>query len=369
MPTVLSIAAVEHLRKVANDDQLLSIPLKDYEQCGLQSLRQYVSRPSTTPKAEDHGNMMLDSDPAATTEQPPLENTPLEAKMFLRIVKRRLAKHRLQSVAPAVGRRAKVHQIAVAIASAETYQDETMRSQLPLGAVVPDSVALLSLVGTDPQWLRENVLIHDERPCLMYSMPATGIQDCDEALSLHKAIEHLMSAGAVHISETRCAMPDECVAATRAMLEAGCLPQRPADDGGVEYQITSHGIASLRASTELDEGKKVFEPRSDLAIEDRTPLEMMVSLIDQGWTWRRLPDKKGGQIGIASVLRGRRRLAPNILYDGDLSTSVFAMLVFDRCFVRERRACDPSRPKGESLHRLTGWKSIRSSPSASRSES
>ena len=116
---------------------------------------------------------------------------------------------------------------------------------------------------------------HNQGSALLH---INGFGDDYDMSLISEVLEAILRQDCQHITESDAKVP------ILAALEAhGFVEQCP------KLRLTDLGSERVEFTSSLSDPELVFEPRSELPLEDRTPFEMLVMLQDAGWEWRKLP--------------------------------------------------------------------------------
>jgi hypothetical protein len=82
------------------------------------------------------------------------------------------------------------------------------------------------------------------------------------------------------------------------------------------WQCTQDGLTAIRPNASISAGRPCFEPRTFIPLQDRTPFELLVGLLDAGMQWRALPvsGPQRAALPVATIEDGK--IKPEMLYTG-----------------------------------------------------
>ena len=232
----------------------------------------------------------------------------VEERVYFRVIHTNPSQQHLQERTAAAGQ--KIHHSKLAVALVPDVVASAGDGGLPLVQTMPDvdrqSVAVLDFLGNDVAWLRQNVRVHKQESQLFYAVDDASVADKVVGSQL---IDALFMRGA--LPGTSNFMPSSAASVEFLQLlggmVAGGLVRAVRQIEGLElgqdpdtlWQLTHRGMKAIVVGSRMRPGVSAFEPRA-LALQSLNPFELVVTLLDRGWIWKRLP----------SSPKARRQLLP-----------------------------------------------------------
>ena len=121
--------------------------------------------------------------------------------------------------------------------------------------------------------------------------------DHNLAEDIHAAIKSLYQAGACPHTAVVDTTGDPELEPWKTLLESGFVQRFK---GGL--QISERGRQSLQVNVAVRTKQPVFAIRQHLALEDRTPFELALTLRERGFTWRPMPSQKQVRVSLVHTI-------------------------------------------------------------------
>lgn len=304
---VLGYAATEHFREIAKSDAIFSMPLMNPLATGpkLAGLRQHLSTSNACADAAETG-FDLDTDGDVATGDLPCGDDII----FFRIVHKKPNQQKLQKRPTAAGKRFGQGDVAIQVLDVAESAAGGDAVTLSVGRIEAEKSVILSGFGADVAWLRKKVFEHAEMSHLTYSFRGVDLAGPECALASRIADGLLQEAA---FPGSKKVWRDEpTLRMTLCKLEEiGYVKQI---EGA--WQCTQDGLTAIRPNASISAGRPCFEPRTFIPLQDRTPFELLVGLLDAGMQWRALPvsGPQRAALPVATIEDGK--IKPEMLYTG-----------------------------------------------------
>ena len=224
--------------------------------------------------------------------------------MFFKIIHKRPSKQKRQARPQAAGGNLRSDMMCIAVAECTEAEDGRLRYDISgKGGVLPtDNVALLSYLHADSMWLRDRLHGHQDTHALECRLEGYTVQGCHLEFWQITMDGLLASMAAMADGGTRASHGGY---STENPIQQELLQKlhnhgfvkfkdEPGDPTGAEgcWQLTKHGLRSLRYECYIGDGVRLLDPRTSRPIADQTVWELVVSLLDRGWLWNPLPKER-----------------------------------------------------------------------------
>ena len=237
LDSVMNKAATDHLRFFSEVNDLYSYrldPTSPDHKPLINSLRSHMQQPVAKVKPVDMGDFEMGDDECAGQDV-----VDEGAVVAFKVVAAKPSEKRVQSRGVFVGRKIANTQIAISLANMRTTETGQQMSEVDLGMLDQQKIALVSLQGSTDSWLRENLLVHRDadvdRMSLSYSLKGPKFEDIEPGL-LHSVIDGILTALAYHGTDKHF-IADEHMVPTLLQLEESGLVCRVEGIAASAWQV------------------------------------------------------------------------------------------------------------------------------------
>ena len=237
-----------------------------------------------------------------------------DKRLYFEVVHKRPSQQKRQSTPAAAGSRIAAHDFAVSFVTVHTDLGSPPELNIAgsvSGGALTQNLALISYLGSDVDWLRENLMEHkligSPRCCLQRDHGVESsipLQQAEELLKLR--LDSLVQSRSVFATS-------EESEEFELLLQHGLVERV---DGGLsnEYLLSQHVLSRLRFTAPLDKGVPILKRGSAEPIEDQSMWLQVNALLDAGWEWQPLPNKQEQRLKLPYYNSATQ--APLIFYTG-----------------------------------------------------
>jgi hypothetical protein len=311
---VLSRAALEHFRAVLQESSIYSLPrsfggesrpaVLSLESALARRLVEGVPSATLTLDVEDEGDLrMQSSDP--------------DERVYFRVVHANPSKQVVPARPAAAGRRLKAHEMAVAVVRpSATSASESVEVDVDLGHVSSDSLAVLSCLGSDPHWLRLHFFAHETAKSVSYYLLDWDYSEYPEKKLISHVLDSFLVQGAFPDGGGYYTCDEPGMGDVMGRLKAdGVIVEVQAPGlSHTSWQLSPAGFSRTKISSGISEGSTFMEPRKHLPLCDQTEYELLATLLDDGWQWKRLPNASAARLALPPFDLASGSDEPKIFY-------------------------------------------------------
>ena len=287
LEAVLNRAATEHLRQQCEVNSVYSIAIQEHDPTpalGVTALRTHLQRPMASREPE-LGNFELDVEADDSALRSKLR--PSSGRVSFRIIDTKPSGKKTQTRGVAAGRKAEHHQIAIALTKIHKREDGREYSEMNVGCVAEQQIALVTLQGQTHVWLRENMMVHKEA-CgggehnLMYSITNFETRSHAESLLLSEVLGGLVREVAYN-GTARTFTPREEALPLLCKLEEVGLVCRAGDGASDSWQLMAAAMNKMVLHRNMCAGELFLRtPSISKPLADCTTYELCMLLLDRG---------------------------------------------------------------------------------------
>lgn len=233
---------------------------------------------------------------------PGLQHLPADdaqQRVFFRVVRCQPSKQKVQSRGAAAGLRLPSDAVAIellGLGSAESVNEGGMMP-LMMDDAMQSRPCILSFDRSDHQTLSQEFHRHNALPTVAYAIVDRDIENLESGVNGQGArvVQACIAANALPGQSGGTTLDEEFIGVARQLAEKGYIEEVSGGDSGlgaVTWRLSVEGLKRIRAYREVQPGKKVFERRPLIPLEDLDTYELLTELLDTGWSWEPLPGSR-----------------------------------------------------------------------------